>query len=468
MTTDALHYQSLSATAKRIESGELSPVSLTRHMLDRIEAVDGHLKSYATLMAEPALQTAAEAEAEIAAGNYRGVLHGIPLAVKDLCFTKGVPTMGGLAVLRDFVPDHDATVVQRLDAAGAILLGKLNLTEGAMAGYHRDFDIPVNPWGDDLWPGASSSGSGVATAAGLCFSALGTDTGGSIRFPSMANGVVGFKPSYGRVSRCGVLDLGETLDHVGPLARSVEDAAHVLHAISGHDPADPTSLEEPAPDFSDLEAGVSGMKIGWDANYAAQGSDPALIASIETALGVLEGLGANIVEVSVPDSIMVLGDIWFQICTFEACKAHAATYPSRRDEYGDYFGDFLDMGSQVSSEDYARAMAARETFNHAYNNLLGEVDTLLCPAGGVAFPATADQYGGADVLAPLFESIQMHVSIPANFAGSPALTVPCGAGAGNIPHVLQLVGSLLSEGTLARIGHAYERATAWHERHPQL
>ena len=185
-----MHYQSIREIARKIEAGEISPVELTRMMLDRIEALDGQLKSYATVTADRALASARKAEQEIMAGNYRGPLHGIPVAVKDLCYTKGVRTMGGMAVYGDFEPEFDATVVARLEQAGAVLLGKLNLTEGAMGGYHRDFDIPRNPWDGTLWPGASSSGSGVAVAAGLCYAALGTDTGGSIRFPSMANGIV--------------------------------------------------------------------------------------------------------------------------------------------------------------------------------------------------------------------------------------------------------------------------------------
>jgi amidase len=190
--------------ARLIQSGEISPVELTQLMLDRIEAVDGRLHSYATLMAEHALETARATDRKIGSGAYRGPLHGIPVAVKDLCYTKGVRTMGGLGVLADFVPEYDATAVAKLEQAGAILLGKLNLTEGAIGGYHPDFEVPVNPWDESLWPGASSSGSGVATAAGLCFASLGTDTGGSIRFPSMSNGTVGLKPTYGRVSRDGV------------------------------------------------------------------------------------------------------------------------------------------------------------------------------------------------------------------------------------------------------------------------
>ncbi len=210
-----IHYRSLNSVADAIRDGQVSPVELTESLLARIDSVDGSLMSYATVMADQALEDARAAEQEIQAGKYRGPLHGVPIAVKDLFFTAGTRTMGGLGVLRDFVPDYDATVVSRLGAAGAVLLGKLNLTEGALSGYHHDFPIPVNPWGAELWSGVSSSGSGVATAAGLCFASLGTDTGGSIRYPSMANGVVGLKPSYGRVSRYGVLELAASLDHIG-------------------------------------------------------------------------------------------------------------------------------------------------------------------------------------------------------------------------------------------------------------
>jgi amidase len=215
--TEPLHYSSLREVARGIQSREISPVELTTRILDRIAAIDGKLKSYATVMREQALEAAKHAEEEVQRGRYRGPLHGVPIAVKDLCYTKGVRTMSGTSIYADFLPDHDATVVTKLRQAGAVLLGKLNLTEGAMGGYNPARDIPVNPWGEDLWPGASSSGSGVATAAGLCYGSIGTDTGGSIRFPSAANGIVGLKPTYGRVSRYGVFPLAESLDHVGPM-----------------------------------------------------------------------------------------------------------------------------------------------------------------------------------------------------------------------------------------------------------
>ncbi|MGK0222328.1 MAG: amidase, partial [Limisphaerales bacterium] len=408
MYSNDLHYARITDIAGLIERRELSPVELTGYMLERISALDGQLNSYQTVLAEQAMAAAAKAESEIVSGHYRGALHGIPVAVKDLCFTRGVPTRGGLAVLRDFIPDYDATVVQRLESAGAILLGKLNLTEGAMVGYHPDFKIPVNPWGSDLWSGASSSGSGVATAAGLCFAALGSDTGGSIRFPAMANGVVGLKPTYGRVSRHGVLELGETLDHVGPLTRGVEDAGLVLAAISGQDKADPTSLLAPMPDLSDISAGVAGLRIGYDSGFARQGTDPELLASIEAALALLESLGASVVNLEVPSEILTIGELWFPICTYEAHKAHASNYPSRREEYGNYFREFLEIGASVTDAQYIDAMAARRNFSERYETVLATVDAMLCPAGGVTLPIPADQYGGAETMAPLFDKVQMH------------------------------------------------------------
>ncbi|MCH8195905.1 MAG: amidase, partial [Chloroflexi bacterium] len=249
MSDSDLCYLTIGELARLIESKAISPVEVTAQQLARIETLDGRLKSYATVMADRAMAAAKAAEGEIAQGRYRGPLHGTPVAVKDLCYTRGVRTMGGSRAFADHVPTFDATVVARLQTAGAILLGKLNLTEGAMAGYHPDFDIPVNPWRSDVSSGVSSSGSGVAVAAGLCFGALGSDTGGSIRFPSAACGVVGLKPTWGRVSRYGVLPLAESLDHVGPMARSVADVAIVLQAIAGLDPNDPTSLPDPAPNI---------------------------------------------------------------------------------------------------------------------------------------------------------------------------------------------------------------------------
>jgi len=465
-----LHYASLRDAARLIESGEVSPVELTGMMLGRIESVDGNLKSYATVTAGRALTAARQAEQEIVSGKYRGPLHGIPVAVKDLCYTKGTRTMGGLAVRRGFVPEYDATVVSRLEEAGAILLGKLNLTEGAMGGYHRDFEIPVNPWHSDYWSGASSSGSGVATAAGLCFASLGSDTGGSIRFPSMANGIVGLKPTYGRVSRYGVLPLAETLDHVGPMTRSTADAAIVFEAIAGHDPNDPTSLKEPVPDMlAGLESGIEGVRIGFDRDFTSDGIDPGLVTSIEKALETLENLGATLVEVKMPEGTKEIGDPWFAICSYEAHKAHTETFPSRADEYGPHFREFLETGAAVTDEQYAAVSQYRAAFNQQFNAILESVDSVVCPAGGFTFPLDTEiLYGGNQEMQPLFEAVQMYFTIPADFAGTPALTVPCGFSEAGVPYSLQFMGRRLSESMLCRFGHAYEQATEWHLRHPPI
>ena len=302
MPDTPLHYQTIAEVGARLRSRELSPVELTTAILERIEALDGDLKSYATVMADSALASARTAEREIAAGNYRGGLHGVPIAVKDLCFTTGVATMGGAQVLRDFVPDFDGTVVQKLNAAGAVILGKLNLTEGAMAGYNPEFQIPVNPWGADRWSGASSSGSGVATAAGLCYGSLGSDTGGSIRFPAAACGIVGIKPTWGRVSRYGVLALAQSLDHIGPMTRSASDAGVMLQAIAGHDPSDPTSLTAPVPNMlagAEPRESVAFASAS-TSSYIGDGVDSELAAAVLEGARLLESLGAKLVPVRMP------------------------------------------------------------------------------------------------------------------------------------------------------------------------
>ena len=460
-----LHFSSLTNVARLIESKQLSPVELTQMMLDRIAAVDARLKSYATVMTDHAMAAARAAEQEIQAGNYRGPLHGVPVAVKDLCYTKGVRTMGGSGVLADFVPDHDATVVSKLQEAGAVMLGKLNLTEGATAGYHPDFDIPVNPWGEDLWAGVSSSGSGVATAAGLCFASLGTDTGGSIRFPAAANGIVGLKPTYGRVSRYGVLPLAESLDHVGPMTRRTADAAIVFEAIAGFDPNDSTSLQEPVPNMLDeLNRGVDGLRIGFDRQYASEIDDPGLVASIEEVLGQLESQGARIVDVTMPD----LPDGAVTLLRAEARDAHRANYPSRAEEYGPYVRDVLASATEVTEDQYAEAGAVRREFSERFQAMLSIVDALASPAGRVPFVVSKELQSGR--MLPLLEKLRFpsQFTFPANLAGTPTLSLPCGFSEAGLPYTIQLMGSRLSEALLCRIGHAYEETTEWHERHPPV
>ena len=375
-----LHYQTIAEVGARLRSRELSAVELTTAVLERIEALDGNLKSYATVMADSALASARVADQEIAAGNYRGGVHGVPVAVKDLCFTTGVATMGGARVLRDFVPDFDGTVVQKLKAAGAVIVGKLNLTEGAMAGYNPEFQIPVNPWGSDRWAGASSSGSGVATAAGLCFGSLGSDTGGSIRFPSAACGIVGIKPTWGRVSRYGVLALAESLDHIGPMTRSASDAGVLLQAIAGYDTNDPTSLTAPVPNMLEgLDRGVRGVRIGVDERYIGDGVDSELAAAVLEGAHLLERMGAILAPVRMPDT-EPFSRAWGVLCSAEAAAAHRETFPARADEYGPWFRGWLELGLRYSATDYAVASYQRLRCNGTLAEIFDGIDVLVCPS----------------------------------------------------------------------------------------
>jgi amidase len=470
---EAIYFLSLQEIGRRIASREVSPYELAQGMLDRIAKVDVRLKSYATVMRGPALTAARAAEQEIRTGRYRGPLHGVPIAVKDLCCTKGTRTMGGTAVLKGFVPELDATVVMKLQDAGAVLLGKLNLTEGAMAGYHPDFDVPLNPWAANRWPGISSSGSGVATAAGLCFGAIGTDTGGSIRFPSSACGVVGLKPTYGRVSRFGVLALADSLDHVGPMARQVGDVAILFDAIAGNDPEDPTSLREPAPTtFADLALGIDGLRIGIDREYALAGIDRGEAMSIEEALQVLTGLGARIIDARMPD-LTGLADAWFVLCSSEAAAAHAANYPSRAREYGPYFREVLQIGSDVTAERLAAARQRRAQISAEFTALLDSVDALVCPAGGApAWPVSREiQVGSMAAYHEAWAAASPRstdFTMPMDMAGTPAICLPSGFSGEGLPYSIQFAGRHLSEPVLCRIAHAYEQATRWHVRHPNV
>ncbi|MCH8061572.1 MAG: amidase [Chloroflexi bacterium] len=466
MADAPLHFMTISELAKLIESREMSPVEVTNATLQRISQLDGRYKSYATLMADKALADAQRAEKEISDGRYKGPLHGVPVAVKDLCFTRGVRTMGGCKVLADHVPDFDSTVVTRLEAAGAVLLGKLNLTEGAMGGYNPDFDAPKNPWNPDRWAGSSSSGSGVATAAGLCFGSLGSDTGGSIRFPSASNGIVGLKPTWGRVSRYGVLALAESLDHVGPMTRSSADAGIILQAIAGQDANDPTTLPLPSPDMlGEIDGGVRGLKIGFDEKYASDGVDAELAEAVRAGVKVLEGLGAEIVDVSMPDVDSYVS-AWLTLCTAEAVAAHGEFFPSRRDDYGPWFRGWLDKGAEVTGADYANANNRRAECNGLIRQVFQEIDVLACPTVIGPPPVVTDEilYGPMDDLRGT--SFQRY-TVPYDFSGVPTLSVPCGLNGDGLPQSLQFVGKHLSEPLLCRVGHAYEQATDWHNLHPE-
>ena len=455
--TDALAYATIEELAPRVASGELSPIDLTRAQLERIATHDGRLKSYATVMADSALAEAQQAADEIAAGNYRGPLHGIPIAVKDLCYTTGVRTMGGTKVLEDFVPDFDSTVVARFKEAGAVLLGKLNLTEGAMAGYNRARQVPVNPWAADRWTGVSSSGSGVATAAGLCYASLGSDTGGSIRGPSASCGIVGLKPTWGRVSRYGVLDLAQSLDHVGPMCRSTWDCAATFEVIAGNDPNDPTTLPEPAPAMLDgINGGVAGMRIGYDRRYASEEVIPPIAEAVAASVETLASLGAEIVDVELPDFGSYMPD-WPTLCSVEALYAHLDHYPSRAGDYGNWFGAWLELGSSISATEYAAACIRREELRGLLARCFADIDMLACPAQGT-LPHSVTEDMMYDDTPGEFNWSRLQYTAPWDMNRAPTLTLPNGWSDG-LPIALQLVGPLGSEAALCQVSYAYEQAT---------
>ncbi|THF62147.1 amidase [Pseudothauera rhizosphaerae] len=457
-----LHYAEIADLAPLLRTGEVSPVELTRAMFARIAALDGDLRAYARTMEAEALEAAARAEAEIAAGNYRGPLHGVPVAVKDLFWTKDVATATGTTVFADFVPDEDATVVRRLREAGAIILGKLQMTEGAFATPHPTLPPPVNPWGANHWTGASSSGSGVATAAGLCFAALGTDTGGSIRFPSAANGLSGLKPTWGRVSRHGAFELAATMDHVGPMARSVRDAALLYEIIAGHDPLDPTSLLAPVEPFA--RGSIAGMRIGIDRAWNANGSDAEVLAATEAMVKALAGLGAEIVDIRVPDTAWHIAGEWEVLCGVQTAVAHAATYPSRAADYGPALSRLIDVGRATSGMRYQQAILDALAFTGRMNEVLAGVDALLAPVQPFAAPTY-------ETLAALAESPELNQQLiqytaPIDVSGHPALSLPCGSTAAGLPVGCQLIAEKGGEATLLRVGVAVQSVTSWHKARP--
>jgi amidase len=466
MPTRDLHYCELVEIGQHIQKRELSPVEATQAQLDRIVRLDGQLKSYAYVMASSALEQAHAAEKEIESGKVRGPLHGVPIAVKDLCWTKDAPTAAGMRIYRDNRPTQDATVVARLKEAGAVILGKLQLTEGAYADHHPDIDPPRNPWDAKLWSGASSSGSGVATAAGLCYGSLGSDTGGSIRFPSAANGVTGLKPTWGRVSRYGVFELAATLDHIGPMARSAVDCGAILGAIAGADPNDPTAVLEPVPDYlADLSGSLRGTRIGVDRRWTSEGVDAAASKVFQDALRVAADLGAEIHEIVFPDPTAMITD-WFPLCGVETAVAHEATYPSRKPEYGPGLAGLIDLGLQQSGTAYQKIVLRREAFKGMVKALFEKVDLLAVPAQTFAAPTLAK-------MATLGENPELitgllRFSCPFDMTGSPTITLPGGFTESGGPVAFQFVGRHLDEARLVAAGDAFQRVTDWHRRHPSL
>ena len=461
-----LHFLEIAEVSRLLATRKVSALELTEQMLRRIERVDPTLKSYALITPEIALAQAREADRLIGRRQLLSQLHGVPIAVKDLCFTKGVKTASGMPLHRDFEPTIDATVVRRLREAGAVLLGKLQLTEGAFADHHPSVTPPVNPWHADHWSGASSSGSGVATAAGLCFGSLGSDTGGSIRFPSAANGTTGLKPTWGRVSRHGCFELAASLDHIGPMCRSASDAAIMLGAIAGIDVDDPTTLRAEVPDYQAADdRDLRGFRVGFDEGYALSGVEPDVRRAVDETRRVMASLGAQIVPMTFPNVDATVAD-WGPHCAIETAVAHDKTFPSRRAEYGPGLAGLLDAGRAMSAADYQRILLRRRDFTGRVHQALEPVDVMLLPAQPFAAPTVARMATLGQVPAELAALIRY--TAPFSFSGHPTLTVPAAFTSKGLPVAVQFVGKHLGEVNICRAGRAFQRVTDWHRRHPRV
>ena len=466
MTDEPIFFLEITELTRLLHTRKVSPVELTRSMLERIGQLDARLKSYALVTPELALAQARDAEKLLMQHRILGPLHGVPIAVKDLCFTKGIATAAGMPIHRNFIPSFNGTVVSRLRDAGAILLGKLQMTEGAFADHHPDIRPPVNPWHADHWSGASSSGSGVATAAGLCYGSLGTDTGGSIRFPSAANGVTGLKPTWGRVSVNGAYELAASLDHIGPMCRSAADAGAMLGLIAGADPRDPTARLEPVSDYlAGTDRDLGHVRIGIDPVYTSVGVDAVMARALEHAMDVFANLGAELRTVQVPDPQDVIRD-WSPQCAVETAVAHHATFPSQRSAYGPGLAGFIEMGRGVTALDLQRVWLRRRKFAGRLAALFETIDLLLIPAQPMASPTVAQMETlGSD---PNAFEVLVKFTAPFNTSGSPTVTFPAGFTPKGTPVAMQLVTRHLGEALLVRAARAFQRATDWHRRHPAL
>ncbi len=464
--TTELCYLTIHEAGPLLKSRKLSPVELTRAFLERIEQLDGTLHAYITLLPDRALAEARAAEAEILRGDYKGPLHGIPIALKDLYDTQGIRTTASSRVMADRVPAEDATATARLASAGAVLLGKLAMHEFALGGPDPSCGFPLarNPWNLDHIPGGSSSGSGAAVAAGLCMGSLGSCTGGSIRGPASYCSIVGLKATYGRVSRYGVVPLSWTLDHCGPMTWTVEDTALMLQAIAGYDPRDPTSSRAPVPDYAaSLKADIRGLTIGVPRHFFFS-DDPRInreiLAVVETALKALEELGARVEEVTVP-SLRYAGAAQPVIMLSEACAYHAQNLRSKPEEFGDMVRARFRTGGLFSSADYVQAQRVRNVVKRDFAQVLQRVDLIASPT--MSNPAPA--FEGIDAMTT---SRNPSFTGPYNLTGMPAISVPCGFTANGLPVGLQFAGKPFDEPTVLRAAYTYQQHVRLFERRPPI
>ena len=459
----------IATAARALQAKDISSLELTDAYLKRIEQLNPRINAYLTVTAERAREDALRASNELVNGKARGPLHGIPIAHKDLYETAGIRTTGGARIHANHIPVADCTVVRKLREAGTVLLGKLNTHEYAygVTTNNPHFGPTRNPWDLNRIPAGSSGGSGAAIAAGLATATTGTDTGGSIRMPASVCGVVGLKPTYGRVSKAGVLPLSYRFDHAGPITRTVEDAALMLNVMAGYDPADPTTVRMPVSDVTaDLRTGVRGLRIGVPRGYFFDHLEDGIGDAIEAALAEFRRLGADVRDVELPGIELGLGGV-FGFLLAEAQEIHAQAMRTRMQDFG------LDLQSQLGAVAPPTAalmvgLRACDALTARMRNLLETVDVLITPTTPIAAALIGQDsvhYGG---LEESIVSAMIRCTAPFNATHLPALSLPCGFTRNGLPIGLQIAGRPFDEAMVVRVGHAYEQATDWHLRKPSL
>ena len=468
---------------------EITSLELTQAVLARIDEVEGDVQAYLTITREEALAQAKAVDEKIAKGEEIAFLEGIPGAIKDNICTKGIKTTCASKILQKFVPPYDATVMQKLEAQNPVVLGKTNLDEFAMGGSTENsaYHSTCNPWNTDCVPGGSSGGSAAAVAAGTAVWALGTDTGGSIRQPASFCGVVGMKPTYGRVSRYGLVAYASSLDQIGPITKDVTDCAHILNIIAGRDEMDSTSLDVQVPDFTKaLVQDVKGLKIGLPKEYFVKGMDPEVEAAVKNGVKELEKLGAEVVEISLPNTDYAISTYYL------IAPAEAATNLARYDgvSYGERAEDAADLvemmtktrtqylGEEVKRRImignyalsagyydayYLKALKVRRLVKEDYDKAFKDVDVIICPAA----PSVAYKIG-EKISNPLEMYLQDACTVPLNLAGLPGISVPCGYNKDKMPIGMQIIGKALDEETILRVAYTYEQSQSYHEDRAQL
>jgi len=458
-------YLTVTEAARLIEKRELSPVELTQSRLDRIEKLDGRLHSFVRVLPDAALASARAAEAEIAAGRYKGALHGIPIGLKDIYETAGIPTTGHSKVMQDHVPAADAFTVAKLKDAGCIVMGKLATHEFAFGGPSFDLPWPParNPWDTTRFTGGSSSGTGASVPAGLVLGGTGSDTGGSIRGPAAYCGLAGIKPTYGLCSRTGILPLAFSLDHAGPMAWTAEDCAIMLQAMAGHDPADPASANHPVPDYRKALTGdVKGLRIGLIRHFYTIDSeaDAATRDAIDGAAKKYEAMGASVREVAL-SPLAEWAACGILIMMSEAYAIHETNLRARFTDFGEIFRDRMVLAGLWTAADYVQALRRRRELVDELDRAMQGLDLVMTAAAASEAPKIDD--------VPKFATLERpSLTMPFNVTGSPAMSVCCGFTEAGLPLSFQIVGKRFADATVLRAADAYERATPWRERRPPL